>query len=73
MNIHPHPLVVNPRNIKINDKGLRAIINDVYIDNLRERPTLIANLVKHTPHRLVPSFISAKNIPNKTLLFGLWM
>ena len=66
-------LTRNPKNIKVNEKGLRAIINDVYIDNLRERPTLIANLVKHTPPRLVPSFISAKNIPNKTLLFGLWM
>lgn len=66
-------LTRNPRNIKVNDKGLRAIINDVYIDHLRERPTLIANFVKHTPPRLVPSFISAKNISNKTLLFGLWM
>jgi hypothetical protein len=66
-------LTRNPRNIKVNDKGMRAIINDVYIDHLRERPSLIANLVKHTPPRLVPSFISAKNISNKTLLFGLWM
>ena len=66
-------LTRNPKNIKINRQGLRAIINDVYIDNLKDRPTLIANMIKHTPDRLVPSFISAKNIPNKTLLFGLWM
>ena len=66
-------LTRNPKNIKANEKGRRAIINDVYIDDLKERPTLIANMVKHTPPRLVPSFISAGNIPNKTLLFGLWM
>lgn len=66
-------LTRNPKNIKTNGKGMRAIINDVYIDDLRERPALIANLIKHTPPKLVPSFISAQNISNKTLLFGLWM
>ena len=66
-------LTRNPKNIKGNGKGQRAIINDVYIDGLKERPALIANFVKHTPARLVPSFITAKNIPNKSLLFGLWM
>ena len=66
-------LTRNAKNIKVNEKGARAIINDVYIDDLKERPTLIANLIKHTPPKLVPSFISGKNIPNKTLLFGLWM
>ena len=64
-------LTRNRQNIRVDKDGKRSIVNDVYIEDLKDKPGLIANLIYHTPDKLAWSFINAKNIPNKDLLFGI--
>jgi hypothetical protein len=58
-------------NIVIKNK-LRAIKNDVSIMELKERPTLITNLIQYTPFHLIMNFIDGTNVKKDDLLFDEW-
>lgn len=63
-------LTRNPDNI-VHRKGRRMVRNDVWIGDLIEHPTLMANLVLHTPPDLVTSLIEGRNVANEEPLMGL--
>lgn len=65
-------LTENQSNILKNEKGLKAIVNDVRIADLKEKPTLIANLIQYTPAPLILSFVEEQNLKKRDLLYGAW-
>ena len=52
--------------------NLKAIKNDVYIQNLEEKPTLITNMVQYTPFALILNLIDGTNAKKGDLLFDEW-
>ena len=59
----------NPAN-KISKDNWSAIRNDVDITKLKEKPTLIVNMMQYTPVSLLDNFIEGKNLSNDDFLFG---
>ena len=51
---------------------LKAIKNDVSIIALKEKPTLITNIIQYTPFNLILNFILGENIAKGDLLFNEW-
>jgi hypothetical protein len=49
-----------------------AIRNDVFIKDMEEKPTLIANLLQYTPANIVMNVIDGSNFREKDVLFGVW-
>jgi len=64
-------LTEEKRNIVYKD-NLRAIKNDVSIKDLKEKPTLITNIIQYTPYNLIKNFIDGTNIEKGDLLFDEW-
>jgi hypothetical protein len=52
--------------------GLRGIKNDVSIMDLKERPTLITNIIQYTPYNMIMNFIDGSNFEKGDLLFDEW-
>lgn len=49
-----------------------AWLNDLDINLLQARPSLLINLIQYTPHFLVQNFILSQNIEKRDVLFGAW-
>lgn len=60
----------NPENI-VQDGAMGHVVNDVDIDWLSERATLIVNLLQYSTPPLMMSFIDRKNIERRDPLFGM--
>jgi len=52
--------------------NLTGIKNDVYINDLVEKPTLITNIVQYTPINLIMNLIDGTNVEKGDLLFDEW-
>ena len=64
-------LTSNPKNIvRLKNGGERIILNDVRLIELNDEPTLICNLIEHTPINLVLNMLDGSNIQKKDALFG---
>jgi hypothetical protein len=64
-------LTKNKKNI-VQNEGLRAIKNDVYIKDLDENPTLITNMVQYTPLKYIMNLVDGTNVAKGDLLFNEW-
>jgi hypothetical protein len=53
-------------------KTLRAVRNDVSLNHLNGKPTLISNLLQYTPANLALNLIDGSNLQKGDLLFGTW-
>jgi ribosomal protein L32 len=58
-------------NILKNDKR-RAIRNDVLLEDLSAKPTLIANLLQYTPAPLALNLMDGSNVKKGDVLYGSW-
>lgn len=63
-------LTRNPQNVLMR-RGRRVVRNDVMVGDLMDHPTLIANLVLHTPPRLVEPLLLGRNLEREDPLMGL--
>jgi hypothetical protein len=55
-----------------NGKIIKAILNDVSLNQLSAKPTLISNLLQYTPANLALNLIDGSNLQKGEVLFGLW-
>jgi hypothetical protein len=62
----------NILNREIGGKTIRAIRNDVSLQELSAKPTLISNLLQYTPANLALNLIDGSNIQKGDVLFGAW-
>lgn len=53
-------------------KTVKAIRNDVFLNDLSSNPTLISNLLQYTPANLVLNLIDGTNYEQSDILFGAW-
>ena len=51
---------------------LTAIRNDVSLNEMSVKPTLISNLLQYTPANLVLNLIDGSNVQKGDVLFGAW-
>ena len=49
-----------------------AIVNDVNLEELSQKPVLVSNLLQYTPPDLVLSLVEGKNLANRDPLYGVW-
>jgi len=67
-------LTKNPANIIRFDDGAggkrASVLNDVLLEDLQEKPTLISNLIQYTPANLALNMLEGINIEKKDALFG---
>jgi len=63
-------LTRNPQNVLMR-RGRRVVRNDVMVGDLMDHPALIANLVLHTPPKLVGPLLRGKNLEREDPLMGL--
>jgi hypothetical protein len=59
----------NPSNRIVKDNW-SAIKNDLNIQELKEKPSLIANFIQYTPANLCLNFIEGRNLTTEDFLFG---
>jgi hypothetical protein len=52
--------------------GCITIRNDVPLQKMESRPTLITNILQYTPAQLLPNLIDGTNIEKGDILFGKW-
>ncbi|GHV06802.1 hypothetical protein FACS189485_15940 [Spirochaetia bacterium] len=64
-------LTQNKKNV-LHKGGRRAIRNDILLKQLELRPTLITNLLQHTPANLIPNLIDGSNVEKRDVLYGAW-
>ena len=68
-------LTKKPANIIRFDKdagGRNAyVLNDILLDDLQEKPTLISNIIQYTPANLALNMLEGSNAEKKDALFGL--
>jgi hypothetical protein len=62
-------LTTNPQN-RIRRGKSYAILNDVLLQDLSEKPTLVTNLLQYTPDTLAFNLILGSNVKKGDLLFG---
>ena len=62
-------LTATKRNIVNLGGGNNAILNDVLLDEMQERPTLISNLINYTPMHLAMNLLDGTNVGKKDFLF----
>jgi hypothetical protein len=60
-----------PNNILRDDKG-RAVRNDVLLEDLSAKSTLIANLLQYTPAPLTLNLMEGSNVKKGDVLYGTW-
>jgi len=64
-------LTRNRKNIVKNKNNWgRIILNDVLLNELQDKPTLISNLLQYSPTNLALNMMNGTNIQNKDPLFG---
>ncbi|GHV86446.1 hypothetical protein AGMMS50230_20540 [Spirochaetia bacterium] len=56
----------------INDSGNTLVLNDIVLEKLKEKPTLISNLIQYTPAGLMFNLIDGSNVEKRDMLFGGW-
>jgi len=61
-----------PGNRVRQNKTCTGILNDVFLDEMKEKPTLVTNLLQYTPANLTLNLINGSNYRKKDLLFGEW-
>jgi hypothetical protein len=65
--------VLTKKSENIIQKGdLKAIRNDVYLNDLEKRQTLISNMLQYTPVNLMMNLIDGTNVEKRDLLFNEW-
>jgi hypothetical protein len=64
-------LTENKKNIILKD-NLKAIKNDVLINDLDQKPTLITNIIQYTPYNYIMNFVNGSNVKKGDLLFDEW-
>ncbi|GHV17169.1 hypothetical protein FACS189493_4300 [Spirochaetia bacterium] len=64
-------LTQNKKNV-LHKGGLKAIRNDILLKQLELKPTLITNLLQHTPANLIPNLIDGSNVEKRDVLYGAW-
>ena len=74
-NIGKNVLTMNKNNILYRETDgitLRAILNDVSLNEMSAKPTLISNLIQYTSANLVINLIDGSNLQKGDVLFGAW-
>ncbi|GHT86516.1 hypothetical protein FACS1894137_12200 [Spirochaetia bacterium] len=64
-------LTKNKKNV-LHKGGRKAIRNDILLKRLELKPTLITNLLQHTPANLIPNLIDGSNVEKRDVLYGAW-
>ena len=73
LNMGKYVLTKNRKNIIFDSaRSLKAINNDVNIQEIQQKPTLITNILQYTPANLAINFIEGTNAQNGDVLFGYW-
>jgi hypothetical protein len=52
--------------------GLKAVMNDVVLGDMAEKPTLITNMLQYTPANLALNLMDGSNIEKGDVLYGWW-
>jgi ribosomal protein L32 len=65
-------LSINTSNLLKRD-NLTAVSNDVLLQDLAEKPTLIVNLLQYTPAPLTINLIEGSNVKKGDALYGAWL
>jgi len=52
--------------------GNKAVMNDVVLGDMVEKPTLIANMLQYTPANLVLNLMDGSNVEKGDVLYGWW-
>jgi len=52
--------------------GKKAVINDVPLNEMAQKPTLIANMLQYTPPNLAINLMDGTNIEKGDVLYGWW-
>jgi hypothetical protein len=52
--------------------GNKAVTNDVPLDEMSQKPTLIANMLQYTPANLAINLMDGTNIEKGDVLYGWW-
>jgi hypothetical protein len=55
-----------------NAAGLTAVKNDVPLNEMAQKPTLIANMLQYTPANLALNLMDGSNIEKGDVLYGWW-
>jgi hypothetical protein len=55
-----------------NATGLKAVKNDVPMNEMAKKPTLIANMLQYTPANLAINLMDGSNIEKGDVLYGWW-
>jgi hypothetical protein len=66
-----HILSRNKNNI-LKENNYITVHNDVDINQMVTKPTLISNMLQYTPANLLPNFIDGSNVEKGDILFGKW-
>ena len=85
--VHVRPIIVNKESVikdflteiftavtqPDTEKGiLKGIKNDVLLKEIEEKPSLICNLLQHTPSDIAPNLIDGSNAVKGDVLYGMW-
>ena len=52
--------------------GNKAVMNDVYLRHMEEKPTLIVNMLQYTPANLSINLMDGSNVEKGDVLYGWW-
>ncbi|GHU01669.1 hypothetical protein FACS1894147_01950 [Spirochaetia bacterium] len=61
----------NPGNI-LEKNGRKGLHNDVLLQDLSEKPTLISNLLQYTPAPLAINLLDGSNVKQGDVIYGVW-
>jgi hypothetical protein len=72
MKKHGRPVLTRKKQNHITAHNKWAFLNDVAINDMLEKPTLITNLLQYTPPNLMQNIIEGKNVEKCDILYGEW-
>ena len=52
--------------------GYKAVMNDVALGDMAEKPALITNMIQYTPANLALNLMDGSNIEKGDVLYGWW-
>jgi hypothetical protein len=55
-----------------NATGLKAVKNDVLLNEMAQKPTLITNMLQYTPANLALNLMDGTKTEKGDVLYGLW-
>jgi len=57
------------QNLIIKNRNM-AILNDIHLNELADKPTLISNFLQYTPAPLIINMLEGKNIKKRDIVYG---